>query len=377
MAVNQMSNGRWRADLRDRRRTRHRKTFDTQKEAREWQNETRHAIRKGTFVDSKTNPTVQEAGIEFLAAREDREAATHEYYKGHLDHHVFPPIGDLKMCEVDVVIIEREVRDPLVAAKKFATANKVLTTLTSFWSWAANRKYVSPEVKSPAELAERVRIPREHRRERGAKNVYTVEEIGKLIAEADSLKFMVAFSLLALGLRRQEVLAVEWTDVNSEWTALRIQRAVTHARGPGETKRVARIKETKSQAGERWLPLSPPLATLLKKWRLQCPATELGLVLPSNTGQILHPSTLYDGLKRAQAAAGVPALDVKAFRHTYATALIEGGEADPQVARLMGHADTTVTRRVYTHVFDRLEGSTVANDFAAAIFRNADKAAKT
>ena len=34
----------------------------------------------------------------------------------------------------------------------------------------------------------------------------------------------------------------------------------------------------------------------------------------------------------------------------------------------MGHADTTVTRRVYAHAFDRPEGSQVAANFADAIF---------
>ena len=61
-------------------------------------------------------------------------------------------------------------------------------------------------------------------------------------------------------------------------------------------------------------------------------------------------------------------LDLKVFRHTFATALIEEGEADTQVARLMGHADTTVTRRVYTYAFEGPEGSFVAAAFAASIF---------
>jgi integrase len=376
VAVKKTRSGRWRSDLRDRHRRRHRATFDTLKEARNWENEKRQAIRRGLFVDPKRSPVVRVAGTEWLATRADRAAATYEYYSTHLQRHIFPRIGDLKMCDVDVVIIEREVRDPLVVARKFITANKVLTTLTTFWTWAANRKYVSPEVRSPAELAERVRVPREHRRHRGPECVYTAEEIGKLIDAADSLKFKVAFGLLALGTRREEVLAFTWDDMASDWTAVHVHRAVTLALGPGETKRVAKMKEVKSEAGNRRLPLSPPLATLLKKWRLQCPLTELGLILPSAAGGILHPRTLYDALKRAQAAAGVRPLDLKAFRHTYATALIEGGEADTQVAKLMGHADTTVTRRVYAHAFDRPQGSAVADEFAASIFRSVDTASK-
>jgi integrase len=116
------------------------------------------------------------------------------------------------------------------------------------------------------------------------------------------------------------------------------------------------------------LPLHAPVATILKKWRLQCPANDLDLLFPNDHGGILHPSTLYDAVKRAQAKSGVRKLDIKAFRHTFATALHEGGESEPEVARLMGHADTTVTRRVYAHVFERPEGSKVAASYTDAIY---------
>jgi hypothetical protein len=43
----------------------------------------------------------------------------------------------------------------------------------------------------------------------------------------------------------------------------------------------------------------------------------------------------------------------------------------------MGHADTTVTRRVYAHAFERPEGSQVAANFAAAIFNTPTKASNS
>lgn len=353
MAVRKTSSGRWRVDFRDRRGRRQRVTFDTKAEAKDFAGDTRQAIRRGLYIDPKLSPTVKEAATEWLQSRADRAPGTYEFYKSHLDNHVFPRIGDLKVADIDVVTIEREVRDPLVAADKLVTANKVLTTLTTFWTWAANRKYASPEVRSPAELAERVRVPPDHRKKRGPERVYTPDEIRRIIDSADSLKFKVAFALLSLGTRREEVLGFKWADISSAWDSIRVQRAVTLAKGPAETKRIAKLKDVKSTAGHRPLPLPPPIATILKKWRLQCPENDLDLILPNEGGGILHPSTLYDALKRAQALSGVRKLDIKAFRHTFATALIEGGEADTQVARLMGHADTTVTRRVCAHAFDR------------------------
>jgi integrase len=45
--------------------------------------------------------------------------------------------------------------------------------------------------------------------------------------------------------------------------------------------------------------------------------------------------------------------DVRALRQGFATALLECGEVDTQVARLLGHADTMVPRRPYTHAYEK------------------------
>ena len=376
MAVTPTKAGHWRADFRDQENKRHRKTFKLKKQADAYERDKRGEVERGEFIAPKTVPTFRVAAEEWLASRADREAATYEQYKTHLELHSFPKIGHLKLNQIDATTLERKVRDPLVAEEKFATANKVLTTLTTFWKWAMKRKYARPDVRSPAELAERVRIPERLRKRRSAEHVYSPDQILAMIDGADALKWQAAFALLALGPRREEILGFMWSDVAPEWETIKVERAVTLAKGPGETKRVAKLKSTKTKAGERWLPLPPPVALLLKKWKLVCPPNFLNLIFPNENGGILHPSTLYDALKRAQERAGVSKLDIKAFRHTFATALLEDREPDTEVARLLGHADTTVTRRVYAHVFNRPEGSPAVTRFAELIFKTPDEKKK-
>jgi site-specific recombinase XerD len=81
----------------------------------------------------------------------------------------------------------------------------------------------------------------------------------------------------------------------------------------------------------------------------------------------MHISRTLKELHRIQDSAGLRRLDVKALRHSFATALMEGGEVDTQVARLLGHADTTVTRKVYTHAYEKTDVGSV-RALADAVF---------
>ncbi len=60
--------------------------------------------------------------------------------------------------------------------------------------------------------------------------------------------------------------------------------------------------------------------------------------------------------------------DIKAFRQTFATALVEGGEADTQVARLRVTPSRPSPSASTHNAFERPEGSQVAADFADAVF---------
>src|SRR5262245_61585882 len=110
MAVKPTESGRWQADYRDLEGHRHRKTFDRKKDAEAYERQTKEEIVRGVFIAPKKIPTFREAGEEWLATRADREAATYEFYKMHLEKHLFPRIGHLKLNQIDVTTIERKVR---------------------------------------------------------------------------------------------------------------------------------------------------------------------------------------------------------------------------------------------------------------------------
>src|SRR3974390_11596 len=87
------------------------KTFARKKEADNYQDTVRASVRAGVHTSSKT--TVAEAGRLWLADAEDRlEPATMESYRQHLDDHIVPYIGSVKLSQLTVPMV-REFMDKL------------------------------------------------------------------------------------------------------------------------------------------------------------------------------------------------------------------------------------------------------------------------
>jgi integrase len=86
----------------------------------------------------------------------------------------------------------------------------------------------------------------------------------------------------------------------------------------------------------------------LRRWKFACPPSNLDLVFPKPDGSLMHRKLLRDqGLRRAQAAAGVRHFGVHALRHFFASELIRQGYPPTEVASRLGHSSPPVTMTVY------------------------------
>jgi integrase len=108
--------------------------------------------------------------------------------------------------------------------------------------------------------------------------------------------------------------------------------------------------------------------TALKRWRLQCPVTELNLVFPNGAGQPINHNNMINrhfvkGLENAE----LETIRFHDLRHTYASLLIEQGENIKYIQTQLGHSSPTVTLNVYAHLMkDTNQG--VARGLEKAVF---------
>ena len=89
----------------------------------------------------------------------------------------------------------------------------------------------------------------------------------------------------------------------------------------------------------------------LKKWRLACPKTDLGLVFPNEAGNhINNKNMIRRHFRPALFAAGCPAIRFHDLRHTNASIRLENGENIKYIQTQLGHASPTITLNVYAHL---------------------------
>ena len=124
------------------------------------------------------------------------------------------------------------------------------------------------------------------------------------------------------------------------------------------------IGRPKSEAGERTVPIPPPVSHALKEWKPACPKGKLDLAFPNLKGNIESHGNIIDrGFMPVPITAGVT-MDGKAkytglhsLRHFFASWCInrrkDGGlELPPKVVQeRLGHASITITMDVCGHLF--------------------------
>lgn len=157
---------------------------------------------------------------------------------------------------------------------------------------------------------------------------------------------------LSLGLRRGEVLALRWEDVDFTCQELRVTGSARR------TNRVLQRRTTKTDSSIRTLPLPEQLIQVLRQHRVQQDQArarpdwhEHDLVFPSRVGTLMEPGNLYRQFKAVLKRAGLPAgTRFHDLRHSCATLLLAQGVPLVVVRDMLGHTQISTTADIYGHV---------------------------
>lgn len=148
----------------------------------------------------------------------------------------------------------------------------------------------------------------------------------------------LAYFLAATGARISEALTARWADIDGGvWS----------------------VKESKTEAGLREIPLSPETLRRLTVKRTQSPYAAPGdPIFPSVTGSVVEPHNWRRRIfKPAAVAAGVPWATPHKLRHGMASLMANQGYSASQIAAHLGHADGGVLAlKTYIHP-DRLDSA--------------------
>ncbi|MCS9985136.1 site-specific integrase [Weissella paramesenteroides] len=189
---------------------------------------------------------------------------------------------------------------------------------------------------------------------------YTVEQLNTFMSSAKKLygtddnkfRIYVLFRMLAFtGMRRGELLALKWSDIDYKNNLIHITKNLVTSAGVKDV-----IHPPKTKAGKRDVKVDNNTLAILRHWQ----AVQAKLTLASglqSTGIVFtnedltgyqNANKLRLWLIQVAKQAKLPRIKVHGFRHTYATLAIQAGMNVKQLQYQLGHDDVQTTLSVYS-----------------------------
>ena len=277
---------------------------------------------------------------DFLLLKQgSRSPRTLETYERHLTGHILPALGDLRLLEISVPVLDRFLR-ALSSSTGPATAKTARSVVSGVLGLAVRYGAI---VHNPVRDASRLggltkRDPR----------ALTLEERKSLLEALSKDKVAIAADLpdltrfmLATGQRIGECLAVIWMEVDVDRGQIQVTSTVIRWTGHGLVR-----KGTKSRAGERTL--NHPSWAVADLLRRRARGIRLDQPVFSNSlGGFRDPKNTRRDLRAALDRAGFNWATSHNFRKTTATMLDEAGLSARLIADQLGHARPSMTQDVY------------------------------
>jgi integrase len=203
----------------------------------------------------------------------------------------------------------------------------------------------------PANPMDRVILPKAERKE---VRVLDKQGFSQLLNAVCATGFFPLFVTAAsTGCRRGELLALEWRDIDFQTGIITISKSLE------QTKRGLRIKSTKSGKPRHFLLPSVALRVLWEHRRNQqqenpigSVGRDLGLVFCSPEGTYHKPDQISSRISEITSKAGLPGIGLHSMRHAHASQLLSEGVPIPTVSKRLGHANPSITLKLYSHALE-------------------------
>lgn len=334
--------------------------FDTRTAARHWLTERLAEVGSGQVSDAGALTVGAYLG-DWLGSLgiADLEAATLSWYRSAVERHIVPSLGHVRLDKLTPVLIESFLAERAINGRLDGTGplgassvRRLSVTLHKALDDAVRKGMLRI---NPADLAKSPKVPVVD----VTADVWTPGQLVSFIeaTRGDRLAAMWRTGAMT-GLRRSELCALQWGDIDLDHGRLSVRRARVVVDG-----RIV-VKGPKTARSRRSVDLDAGTVAALKEWRraqleerLRAgSAWEAGeWVAADEIGAPLNPDWVTRRFHVLADAAGLRRITVKQLRHSHATALLAAGESPKVVQERLGHSSIQVTLDIYTAVLPNMQ----------------------
>lgn len=339
---------------RDERGVRRRKhlTCTSEEEAKREDAVLTAAVLTGTYVED-SGETMAEFLEEWLRhAGRGKERRTVDAYAYAVNGHLVPYFKQLRLSQLRPLHVERfmtaQAQKGLAQAtvdKQFWVLHKALDRAVA---WGRLQRNPADGVEKPGQ------------QESDARSFDVAEQAALLGRCAGNWLYGPVLLALATGMRRGEVAALAWRDVDLAAGVVRVRSSVVESSGE------VKIGRPKTAASSRSVRIPPTVCEHLADHReklrlLRAISTwkDHGLVFPNDRGGVKRPSVITGQFHRVCSYCGITDGTFHMLRHTFATEMLVAGVPVKVVSEMLGHASVAVTLRIYAHVLETMQEAAV------------------
>ncbi len=267
-----------------------------------------------------------------------------------MSEYILPTLGSVKLSKLTAPVLQRWKNDIDSTDLAFGTKKLIYRRFCAMLNFAVKMDYLQA---NPLAKLGGFKAPIEITTANDEMDFYTVEEFQKYIAAAYAYAkgkdtaltwsgyvfFCIAFYT---GARKGEIRALRWCDIKDG--TIFISKSINNDN-------IVTAPKTKSSI--RAVGIPAPLAEVLAIHKKRCSTTDGFTDECYICGGLKAVSCSYLRKKNLDFAtsAGLRVIRIHDFRHSHASLLINSGISIQEVSRRLGHADTTVTMRVYAHMY--------------------------
>ena len=279
--------------------------------------------------------------------------STAEYYRNYIEKHIVPRIGKIKLRKLTTLDIQKFYNKSRESGrvqryegmKDLGLSNKTIRGLHAMLRQCLEQAVTERLI--PYNPAANCKLPPKEKKEM---QIIPPEKLGDYLRAAEEYGLLPMFYLeLTTGLRRGELLALLWTDLNIKEKCLTVSKSVS--RGKGEL----RVTEPKTKNSVRTVYIDDEAIRLLVENRKNHPFSPY--LFPSTvTGGMYGPDCVARIHKKLLKRAGIEEhVRFHDLRRTFATMALQNGVDPKTVSGMLGHYSAEFTLDVYTNITKEMQ----------------------
>lgn len=283
-------------------------------------------------------------------ATQELKPATIRGYDSVIERHLLPAFGDQRMDRITAEHIRRFFKEKQEAPSKKInrplskkTLVNTLRLLNSIFNFAMTIELL---VKNPCKG---IKLPRASKREM---DFLRPEEVRAFLATFTDEEMRCLFTTAVMtGMRRGELLGLQWDDIDYRASVIRIRRSIANGQ----------VQLPKTDKSRRAIQVGPTLLQALRAHKLRAGGRS-SFVFTTKGGTLIDPDNLVKRVfEPTLRAAGIERhIRFHDLRHSFASILINEGANLKFVSEQLGHASIVITLDRYSHLIAERHDDTVS-----------------